>query len=42
MIELQEDILRFSSNWETYLEKCQKTNGGIKQMMKYINNSFMK
>ena len=30
MIELQEDILRFSSNWETYLEKCQKTNGGNK------------
>ena len=30
MIELQKDILRFSSNWETYLEKCQKTNGGNK------------
>ena len=30
MIELQEDILRFSSNWENYLEKCQKTNGGNK------------
>ena len=28
MIELQEDILRFSSNLETYLEKYKKNNGG--------------
>ena len=29
MTNLKEDILKFSSDWETYLDKCQ-INGGNK------------
>ena len=40
MNELKKDILRFSKNWESYLEKCFQSNGGNQTKDENVYKNF--
>ena len=40
MNEIKKDILRFSDNWESYLDKCFQSNGGNQSKDENVYKNF--